>query len=115
MLDFIDTAAPLTSADKTSPTSAPETELARPPVEESAPAEESAQVEGLLAQEFVPPRDTYRSHPELTQDFVDPGVDRVQPELDQLEVETAEAREPRNSGCPMRPKTSWTQHPRLST
>jgi hypothetical protein len=56
---------------------------------------ESAPVAGLISQEFVPPPDhSYRSHPELTHDFVsaaDPP--------DRLEVETAENVELRSSGA----------------
>jgi hypothetical protein len=105
VLEFLDTSAPTIAVDKTLATSPPEAEVTRPPVDASAtaeefpPVEESAPVEGLLTQEFVPPKDTYRSHPELTQDFVEHGVERAQPEPDQLEVETAAEVQLQSSGA----------------
>jgi len=81
-LDFIDTSEPGARSEK--PPQAPSlTEPIEPP------AEEPDAVEGLISQEFVPPRDSYRSHPELTPEFVESAAGN-ETGLDGLEVETAE-------------------------
>ena len=83
-LEFIDTSEP------TRQTPAP-----TPLRKEEPKPEEPAPVDGLISQEFVPPSDTtYRSHPELTQEFIstpDP--------TEQFEVETASEVELRSSGA----------------
>jgi hypothetical protein len=85
LLEFIDTSEP------TSQTSAP----SPLPKEEQAQPAEPAPVDGLISQEFVPPSDTtYRSHPELTQEF----VSAPEP-ADQFEVETASEVELHSSGA----------------
>jgi Tetratricopeptide repeat len=91
-LEFIDTAESAAPPEK--PSQAP------PLADESAklPAGEPAPLEGLISQEFVPPRDSYRSHPELTTEFVEP-TDSNEPGLDGLEVETAEEVELQSSGA----------------
>jgi Tetratricopeptide repeat len=62
----------------------------------SGPAEPTGAVPGLISAEFVPPKDTtYRLHPELTQDL----VQRPDPVLEKLEVETAEEVELQSSGA----------------
>jgi hypothetical protein len=84
VLEFIDTTKPTGQA--LAPT---------PLAKEEAGPEEPAPVDGLISQEFVPPGDTtYRSHPELTQEFLsapDPA--------DQFEVETASQVELHSSGA----------------
>jgi len=83
VLEFIDTSAPATSSD------------APPP---SAP--EPKPVDGLISSEFVPPRDSYRSHPELTQEFVPPTEPSPsRDDLSDLEVEMAEEVELQSSGA----------------
>jgi hypothetical protein len=92
VLEFIDTGAP------TAPAAGPPREElpAAEPAERRA--EEPAPMEGLISQEFVPPRDSYRSHPELTQEFVEPASSR-EPDLEPLEVETAGEVELQSSGA----------------
>jgi hypothetical protein len=93
LLEFIDTSEPAAPSARP-PTAEPAAaELSRPP------AGEPASVEGLISQEFVPPRDSYRSHPELTQEFVEPGSAGTEPDLDRLEVETAGEVELQSSGA----------------
>jgi Tetratricopeptide repeat len=76
-LEFLDTSA---SAEPVAP----------------APAEPTEAVPGLISAEFVPPKDsTYRLHPELTQDL----VQRPDPVVENLEVETAEEVELQSSGA----------------
>jgi hypothetical protein len=84
VLEFIDTSTPAGSS--------PEARA-----EDSAPPG-SAPVDGLISQEFVPPRDTYRAHPELTQEFVSPESPRLR-EGPELEVETVEEVELQSSGA----------------
>ena len=58
-------------------------------------AEEAEPVDGLISQEFVPPKEaTYRLHPELTQEIVSA---RESP--DRVDVETTEEVELRSSGA----------------
>jgi hypothetical protein len=64
------------------------------PIRQAAPPEEPSPVEGLVSQEFVPPKDSYRSHPELTQEFVSAREDS-----NDVEVETTEEVELRSSGA----------------
>jgi hypothetical protein len=86
VLQFLDTSEPPPQAAGPLPIIGEET---------TASAEEPAPVDGLISQEFVPPKDnTYRLHPELTQDFLSAG----QP-ADQLEVETAAEVELQSSGA----------------
>jgi hypothetical protein len=76
-LEFLDTSAP---AEPVAP----------------SPAEPTEAVPGLISAEFVPPKDsTYRLHPELTQDL----VQRPDPVVENLEVETAEEVELQSSGA----------------
>jgi Tetratricopeptide repeat len=76
-LEFLDTSAP---AEPVAP----------------GPAEPTGAVPGLISAEFVPPKDTsYRLHPELTQDL----VQRPDPVVENLEVETAEEVELQSSGA----------------
>ena len=76
-LEFLDTSAP---AEPATP----------------VPAEPTEAVPGLISAEFVPPKDsTYRLHPELTQDL----VQRPDPVVENLEVETAEDVELQSSGA----------------
>ena len=84
VLEFIDTSAPGTPSQT-------------PP---EGPTEPKP-VDGLISQEFVPPRDTYRSHPELTQDFVSPTEPprSREDELGDLEVEMMEEVELQSSGA----------------
>jgi hypothetical protein len=91
-LEFLDTSEPAAQLEK--PPQVP------PLAEEPAkpPAEEPASVEGLISQEFVPPGDSYRSHPELTKEFVEPTGSN-EPGLDGLEVETAREVELQSSGA----------------
>ena len=64
-------------------------------VEKNQSTDQPAAVEGLVSQEFVPPKDTtYRLHPELTQEFVTAGD-----VSDRLEVEIAEELELESSGA----------------
>jgi Tetratricopeptide repeat len=82
-LEFIDTTDPAPVAGSS----------AGDPVRAGA-GSSPAPVDGLISQEFVPPKDTvFRSHPELTQDFV-PGGNNP----DGVEVEMAEEVELRSSG-----------------
>lgn len=61
----------------------------------AASSEEPAPVDGLISQEFVPPKEaTYRLHPELTREFV---PSRELP--DRLDVETTEDVELTSSGA----------------
>jgi hypothetical protein len=91
-LDFIDTSGPATRPE--------EPRQPRPLAEQPAkpPAEEAVSVEGLISQEFVPPGEAYRSHPELTKQFVEPR-DGHGSDLEGLEVETAEEVELQSSGA----------------
>jgi Tfp pilus assembly protein PilF len=91
VLEFIDTSAP-------TQTSAPSLHREEPPPlreQEKAEPVEPVPVDGLISQEFVPPSDTtYRSHPELTQEF----VSAPEP-ADRFEVETASEVELHSSGA----------------
>jgi hypothetical protein len=79
-LEFLDTSKPARTGE-------PETHSA---------AGEAAPVDGLISQEFVPPKEaTYRLHPELTQEFVSA---REPP--DRVDVEITEEIELRSSGAP---------------
>jgi tetratricopeptide (TPR) repeat protein len=81
-LEFLDTSEPPLAAAAGKPAS-------------PAAAEEPPPVDGLISQEFVPPKEaTYRLHPELTQEFVSA---REFP--DRVDVETAEEVELRSSGA----------------
>jgi tetratricopeptide (TPR) repeat protein len=100
-LDFLDT------SEATKQTVEPVTDSAAKSdslVEDDRPAadQSTAPVDGLISQEFVPPKDTgYRLHPELTQEF-EPGPDapeRVDESPEILEVETAEELELQSSGA----------------
>jgi Flp pilus assembly protein TadD len=84
ILEFLDTSEPARQA--TEPV---------PPVEKKPVGDAPAQVDGLISQEFVPPKDTtYRLHPELTHDFI--STDKPS---DELEVETAAEVELQSSGA----------------
>ena len=87
VLEFIDTSQPGASRDPA------------PPLAAATQVEEPVPVDGLISQEFVPPRETYRSHPELTQDVVPPEERSVESVLDNLEVETASEVELQSSGA----------------
>jgi tetratricopeptide (TPR) repeat protein len=87
VLEFIDTTAPAPTPDRP------------PPPAEAPHMEEPAPVSGLISQEFVPPRETYRSHPELTQDVVPADERSVESVLENLEVETASEVELQSSGA----------------
>lgn len=89
-LEFIDTSAAHAPSEKP-PQNSPLAEPIEPP------AEEPAAVEGLISQEFEPPRDSYRSHPELSTEFVEPAASN-ELDLEGLEVETAEEVELQSSG-----------------
>jgi tetratricopeptide (TPR) repeat protein len=89
-LEFIDTSASAAPSEKL-----PHAPLLAEPI--NPPAEEPAAVEGLISQEFVPPADSYRSHPELTKEFVEPAASN-ELDLEGLEVETAEEVELQSSG-----------------
>jgi hypothetical protein len=79
-LEFLDTSKPARPGEPETP----------------AVPEEAAPVDGLISQEFVPPKEaTYRLHPELTQEFVS---GREPP--DRLDVEITEEIELRSSGAP---------------
>jgi tetratricopeptide (TPR) repeat protein len=82
---------------------APKAEEAPVPVldfiDTTEPAAEPAPVDGLISQEFVPPRETYRSHPELTQEVVPAEERSAEPVLESLEVETASEVELQSSGA----------------
>jgi hypothetical protein len=85
-LEFLDTSAP--SSKSVEPAATPE-------VKQDQSTPEPAPVAGLIVQEFVPPADTsYRSHPELTQEFASTGDSS-----DRLEVETVEGVELQSSGA----------------
>jgi tetratricopeptide (TPR) repeat protein len=91
VLEFIDTTS---EPAKETAAPAPVSEEAKAEHEERT-AEEPAAVDGLISQEFVPPSDTaYRSHPELTQEFIS-----ARDPVDQFEVETASEVELRSSGA----------------
>jgi hypothetical protein len=85
VLEFLDTSGPVRQAAESSPGM---------PEEKPAHPEEPMPVEGLVSQEFVPPKDSYRSHPELTQEFVSARED-----FNELEVETTEEVELQSSGA----------------
>jgi hypothetical protein len=89
-LDFLDTSEPPRKAGVVSPILEPS-----PLGEEPSATDPPAQVDGLISQEFVPPRESgYRLHPELTQEF---GA-AAEP-VEQLEVETAAEVELQSSGA----------------
>jgi tetratricopeptide (TPR) repeat protein len=88
-LEFLDTPKPPRPAESVSQATGPS------PVEEDVPADQSMQVDGLISQEFVPPKEGgYRLHPELTQEFEGPAD-----AAEQLEVETAAEVELQSSGA----------------
>lgn len=81
-LEFLDTSEPPRAAERGAPSPA------------SVP-EDPAPLEGLISQEFVPPKEaTYRLHPELTQEFVS-----AKEFPDRLDVETTEEVELTSSGA----------------
>jgi hypothetical protein len=81
-LEFLDTSEPARARGAESPGS-------------HAPVDEPAPVDGLISQEFVPPKEaTYRLHPELTQEFVSA---RESPE--RVDVELTEEVELNSSGA----------------
>jgi hypothetical protein len=70
-------------------------DTSEPPQAAAAEASQPAPVDGLISQEFVPPKDTtYRLHPELTQEFVS-----AKDFPDRLHVETTEEVELQSSGA----------------
>lgn len=88
-LEFLDTSKP---APPTEPVSEAEPPVVR---DEVSSVEQPAQVDGLISQEFVPPKDAgYHLHPELTQEFGTTGEP-----VEQLEVETAAEVELQSSGA----------------
>ena len=88
-LEFLDTSKP---PRPTEPVSEAEPSLVR---DELSRVEQPPQVDGLISQEFVPPKDAgYHLHPELTQEF---GT-TAEP-VEQLEVETAAEVELQSSGA----------------
>lgn len=89
-LEFLDTSAPPRPAELASPVVG-----SAPVQEEAASPDQPAQVDGLISQEFVPPKEGgYRLHPELTQEF---GA--AAETVEQLEVETASEVELQSSGA----------------
>jgi tetratricopeptide repeat protein len=86
-LQFLDTSAPPSRASQPGAT---------PAGTEDHPLKDPGPVPGLIVQEFVPPPADagYRSHPELTQEFVSPKGPS-----DELEVETVEDVQLRSSGA----------------
>jgi hypothetical protein len=83
-LEFIDTSEPV------NPGTGSSGRAVKPPVGSSP-----APVEGLISQEFVPPKDTvFRSHPELAQEFAS-----ADDSLENVEVEMIEEVELRSSGA----------------
>jgi tetratricopeptide (TPR) repeat protein len=89
-LEFLDTSEPPRHSGPVSPAAEPS--LVK---DEVSPTEQPAQVDGLISQEFVPPKEGgYHLHPELSQEF---GA--TADALDQLEVETAAEVELESSGA----------------
>jgi hypothetical protein len=89
-LEFLDTSEPAHLAEPVAQAAAPDPVGADP-----SPDDQPTQVDGLISQEFVPPKGGgYRLHPELTQDVEPPGE-----RLEQLEVETAAEVELQSSGA----------------
>jgi hypothetical protein len=85
-LEFLDTSTPAEKA--TEPAKSADPEKSEPP--------EPERVAGLSTHEFVPPQEnTYRLHPELTQEFV---VGK-EPPLERFDVETTEEVELQSSGA----------------
>ncbi|HET6778676.1 MAG TPA: tetratricopeptide repeat protein [Gemmatimonadales bacterium] len=88
-LEFLDTSKPPSRAEPGSPTAGSS------PGEEFSTADQPPQVDGLISQEFVPPREGgYHLHPELTQEFGEKAD-----AIEQLEVETAAEVELQSSGA----------------
>ena len=94
VLEFLDTSQPGGQAAGPGDQASEATLLV--PEDTVTPPEEPAPVAGLISQEFVPPKEAaYRSHPELTHEFVSDAA----LESDQLEVETTEEVELQSSGA----------------
>jgi tetratricopeptide (TPR) repeat protein len=89
-LELLDTSEAARRAEPVSQAAEPS------PVQEEVPAAgQSMQVDGLISQEFIPPKEGgYRLHPELTQQF-EAAADAAE----QLEVETAAEVELQSSGA----------------
>jgi tetratricopeptide (TPR) repeat protein len=88
-LEFLDTSEPPRPPEPAS------READGSPVRDEVSSSEPAPVDGLISQEFVPPKEGgYRLHPELTQEF-GAAADSVE----QLEVETAAEVELQSSGA----------------